>query len=60
MAPATKAIAVMACDQNAPISSTMSDGITMCSEMAIESNPSSSAVRATSWKSSVPIDASHS
>ena len=60
VAPATKAIAVMAWDQNGPISSTMSAGMTMCSETAMESKPSSSAVRATRWKSCAPSEASHS
>lgn len=50
---------VMACDQFGPISSTISSGTTMCSGMEMASNPSSSAVRATSWKSSAPIVESH-
>jgi hypothetical protein len=49
VAPATKLIAVIACDHDGPINPTMSLGITMCSGMASEWNPSSSAVRATSW-----------
>ena len=59
VAPATKAITVMAWDQIEPISSTISSGTTMCSGTEMQSNPTSSAVRATSWKSSAPIAASH-
>ena len=60
VAPATNAIAVMACDHCGPMSPTMSFGITMCSGIASEWYPSSSAVRATTWKSPGAIDRSHS
>ena len=60
VAPATKAMAVKAWVQNLPISSAISQGMTMCSGIAMESKPSSSAVRANSWKSEEVIDGSHS
>ena len=59
VAPATKAMAVMAWDQNEPMSSTISAGMTMCSGIEMESKSRSSAVRATSWKSAGPMAASH-
>src|SRR5262245_11224559 len=60
VAPATKLMAVIACDHHGPMTPTMSLGITMCSGMASEWNPSSSAVRATSWKSPGAIERSQS
>jgi hypothetical protein len=59
VAPARNAIAVNACGQCAPMVAVSGVGTTRCSETEIESNPSSSAVRAIRWKSVVVSSACH-